>query len=147
MFCKICYDMHKSASEYTSHSVKNGDKVTCPVLLNIECLYCKNSGHTYSYCPNFRTPPKKISQKPPQKPIKPLQKPKKNIFSVLLDESSEDEELQGEQDSYEQDSDEEQQSEQQDNDVFDIPSLLRTTNSHEIKPKWKMGFSWADEMA
>ena len=139
MFCKICYDMHKTASEYTTHSVKKDGKVTCPVLLKIECLYCKNSGHTYSYCPNFRTPPKKISQKPPQKPIKPLQKPKKNVFSVLLDESSEDEEPN-------QHHSDEEQSEQHDDD-FDIPPLLRTTNSHEIKPKWKMGFSWADEMA
>ena len=138
MFCKICYDMNKHATEYTSHSVKKDGKVTCPVLLKIECVYCKNYGHTYSYCPNFRTPPKKISLKTPQRPQKPLQKsqPKKNVFSVLHDVSSDDEEKHS-------DDDEEKHSDE----LFDKPLLLRTTNSHEIKPKWKMGFSWADEMA
>lgn len=29
---------------------------------------------------------------------------------------------------------------------LDVPVLTRTTNSHEVKKKWKMGFSWADEM-
>ena len=144
MFCKICYDMNKHATEYTSHSVKKDGKVTCPVLLKIECVYCKNSGHTYSYCPNFRTPPKKISLKTPQRPQKPLQKslPKKNVFSVLHDESSDDEEKHCDYEEKHCD-DEENHSD----DLLDKPTLLRTTNSHEIKPKWKMGFSWADEMA
>jgi hypothetical protein len=29
---------------------------------------------------------------------------------------------------------------------LDVPVLTRTTNSHEVKKKWKMGFAWADEM-
>lgn len=126
MFCKICYDMNKPATEYTSHSEGH----ICPV----KNQYLDCNGHTYSSI----SPPKKISQKIPPKPLKPL-KIKKNIFTVLNEESSDEESS---------DDDEQLPGEQlHDEQLFDKPFLLRTTNSHEIKPKWKMGFSWADEMA
>jgi hypothetical protein len=54
--CKVCFDAGKPESEYTSHWVRtlpdrNGKStVTCPTLLNTECRYCYQSGHTTKFC-------------------------------------------------------------------------------------------------
>jgi hypothetical protein len=55
-FCKVCFDAHLPASDYTSHFVKdqpgpNGN-VVCPTLLAQKCLICGVAGHTSSYCPD-----------------------------------------------------------------------------------------------
>lgn len=57
-FCKVCHDAGKPESEYTSHYVKSlPDKrtgicqTTCPTLLNTECRYCYELGHTAKFCP------------------------------------------------------------------------------------------------
>jgi hypothetical protein len=49
--CKFCQDVGKPESECTNHRVKdlNGN-TTCPTLLNTECRYCFNLGHTTKYC-------------------------------------------------------------------------------------------------
>lgn len=55
-YCKVCHDAGKSESEYTSHYVKslpdrNGNtKITCPTLLETECNYCHDLGHTAKFC-------------------------------------------------------------------------------------------------
>lgn len=53
-FCKVCFDAKKPEYVYTSHFVKDVPgpygKIVCPTLLNQECQYCKNPGHTVSYC-------------------------------------------------------------------------------------------------
>lgn len=58
MFCKVCYDAGKPEWEYTSHYVKDqpgpNGKVVCPVILNIECNYCHEKGHTPSHCPKLK---------------------------------------------------------------------------------------------
>jgi hypothetical protein len=55
-FCKVCFDAHLPASEYTSHFVKDqpgpNGKVVCPTLLSQKCLICGVAGHTSSYCPD-----------------------------------------------------------------------------------------------
>ena len=50
--CKVCYDAGKPAADYNSHYVKSADrsKVTCPVILAIQCRYCGEMGHTLKYC-------------------------------------------------------------------------------------------------
>jgi len=57
-FCKVCRDAGKPESEYTSHFVKDqpgpNGKVVCPTLLNQDCRICGKSGHTSSYCPQYR---------------------------------------------------------------------------------------------
>jgi len=57
-FCKVCRDAGKPESEYTSHFVKDqpgpNGKVTCPTLLNQACRICNKTGHTSSYCPQYR---------------------------------------------------------------------------------------------
>ena len=53
--CKVCVDAGKTEKEYSSHYVKdlNGN-VLCPTLLNQECRFCHNKGHTTSHCPTLK---------------------------------------------------------------------------------------------
>ena len=57
-FCKVCRDAGRPEKEYTSHYVKDqpgpNGKVVCPTLLNQACRICHNTGHTSSYCPQYR---------------------------------------------------------------------------------------------
>ena len=56
-YCKVCHDAGKPESDYTSHHVRSlpdrqgNTKVTCPTLLNTECRYCYELGHTAKFCP------------------------------------------------------------------------------------------------
>jgi len=52
-FCKVCHDAGKSSTAYSSHYVREsiGGKVICPTILSQHCNYCKQIGHTPSYCP------------------------------------------------------------------------------------------------
>jgi hypothetical protein len=56
-FCKVCKDAGKSESEYTSHwtreSADPSSKVVCPTLLNQNCRFCHELGHTTKYCPKL----------------------------------------------------------------------------------------------
>ena len=61
-FCKFCYN--KGNKNYDTHWLnksKESNEITCPYLLNIECHYCHNKGHTLSYCPTFKK--KKLNNK------------------------------------------------------------------------------------
>ena len=55
-FCPVCKSAGKSKEEYTSHFVKDrpGGVVVCPTLLNQECNYCHDKGHTIKYCPKLK---------------------------------------------------------------------------------------------
>lgn len=57
-FCKVCCDAGKPKEEYTSHYVKDqpgpNGKVVCPTLLNQACRICNKTGHTSSYCSQYR---------------------------------------------------------------------------------------------
>ena len=57
-YCKVCRDAGKSEKEYTSHFVKDqpgpDGKVVCPTLLNQACRICHKTGHTSSYCSQYR---------------------------------------------------------------------------------------------
>jgi len=51
MKCKVCADANKPMAVITSHFTKNKSGVViCPTLLDQECRYCKNKGHTIKYC-------------------------------------------------------------------------------------------------
>ena len=51
-FCKVCFDAKKPQSVYESHFVKDREgKVTCVTLLEQECRYCYQPGHTVKFCP------------------------------------------------------------------------------------------------
>lgn len=51
-FCKMCFDAKRE--DYNTHFLKDfsGPKpvVMCPYLLALKCNYCKEQGHTVSYC-------------------------------------------------------------------------------------------------
>ena len=57
-FCKVCRDAGRPEKEYTSHYVKDQPgpqgKVICPTLLNQACRICNKTGHTSSYCSQYR---------------------------------------------------------------------------------------------
>jgi hypothetical protein len=52
-FCKMCFDAKREG--YDTHYLKDFTgpevKVVCPYLLALQCNYCKEQGHTISYCP------------------------------------------------------------------------------------------------
>jgi len=56
--CVVCRDAGKTEKEYTSHFVKDqpgpNGKVICPTLLNQACRICGKTGHTSSYCSQYR---------------------------------------------------------------------------------------------
>jgi hypothetical protein len=56
--CVVCRDAGKTEKEYTSHFVKDqpgpNGKVVCPTLLNQACRICGETGHTSSYCSQYR---------------------------------------------------------------------------------------------
>jgi hypothetical protein len=96
--CKVCKDAGKPESVWSSHYVKSRDgTVTCPTLNSSECRYCHKLGHTVSKCPtikknekikNFTEKMALEQQKMPQK----QEKTNKNLFSVLNDDDSDNEE-------------------------------------------------------
>ncbi len=56
-FCKVCFDAGRPKEEYQSHYVKDRPgphgNVVCPLLLNQECNYCHEKGHTPKQCPHI----------------------------------------------------------------------------------------------
>lgn len=52
-FCKMCFDAKREG--YDTHYLKDFTgpqvKIVCPYLLSLQCNYCKEQGHTISYCP------------------------------------------------------------------------------------------------
>lgn len=65
-YCKVCQDAGRPHSEYTSHFVKDKKgpegKVVCPLLLNQECRYCHEKGHTPKECPQIKANAKRNQQ-------------------------------------------------------------------------------------
>jgi hypothetical protein len=57
-FCKVCFDASLPVADYTNHFVKDqpgpNGKVVCPTLLNQACRICQKTGHTSSYCTQYR---------------------------------------------------------------------------------------------
>lgn len=51
-FCKVCFDAKRN--DYNTHFLKDFSGslpvVLCPYLLALQCNYCKEQGHTVSYC-------------------------------------------------------------------------------------------------
>jgi hypothetical protein len=106
-YCKVCHDAGKPESDYTSHHVRSlpdrqgNTKITCPTLLNTECRYCYELGHTAKFCSVIAERKKgeertrrqeernmRESQKPVQKPKAPT-----NAYNALHIDSDDDEEV------------------------------------------------------
>ena len=97
-YCKVCHDAGKSAEIYNSHFIRKtrdpNSPVVCPTLLNQQCRYCKQSGHTTKYCPILSQKYSKQEQKEYKKThyVKPQSTPQtltqtphyKNIYDVFI---------------------------------------------------------------
>jgi hypothetical protein len=102
--CKVCFDAGKPESEYTGHWVRslpdrNGKTtVTCPTLLNTECRYCYQSGHTTKFCPSIKQNVKEIERTKRAEVVEKKTKPKiqekkrVSVYAALMDSDSEDDE-------------------------------------------------------
>ena len=57
-FCGVCKSAGKPESDYTSHFTKSepgpNGTVVCPTLLEQECRYCHEKGHTPKFCPKLQ---------------------------------------------------------------------------------------------
>lgn len=55
-FCPICKKNGKTEAEYSSHFIREtsdeNSKITCPILLNMECNHCGEKGHIVAKCPS-----------------------------------------------------------------------------------------------
>jgi hypothetical protein len=103
-YCKVCQDAGKPQSEYTSHWVKDlTGKTTCPTLLNTECRYCYNLGHTAKFCDvakkNNRAEQRQTGMRLASHPISRAKKPQNaatfgtNGFAALCYDSETEEEV------------------------------------------------------
>ena len=143
-YCKVCFDAGKPESEYTSHWVRslpdrNGKTtVICPTLLNTECRYCYQSGHTAKFCPAIKQGEKERERAKKTEAIektKPkVQEKKKNtsVFAGLMDESESDEEV--------------EVSEKVSKPVENFPVLNTSVKKVEVelpKPKLEVKTGWA----
>lgn len=54
-FCSFCFHSKRPEQEFSSHWVKDkkDGTVTCPLLLQNECGYCHEKGHTPKFCPRL----------------------------------------------------------------------------------------------
>jgi len=100
-YCKVCHDAGKQEKDYSSHWVKSQDKntgktiVTCPTLLNTECRYCYELGHTTKFChvlankekadERSRKEEKRSKMKPPAQEEKIVER--KGGFALLCDDN------------------------------------------------------------
>lgn len=103
-FCKVCQDAGKPESVYTSHFVRSmpdrsgKTTVLCPTLLNTECRFCFNLGHTTKFCPTIAANKKseeKATRKAEfkqieEKAVVKVQKPT-SVFAALADSDSDEE--------------------------------------------------------
>ena len=102
MKCKVCADANKPMAVITSHFTKNKSGVViCPTLLEQECRYCKNKGHTIKYCKTLEKnnavklaaeKPKRIARGLDPEPVAPglTVLDKSNAYSVLCVSDNED---------------------------------------------------------
>ena len=51
-FCRFCFDnkIEGPHTHYLRESKEPSSRVTCPLLLNRQCLTCNKKGHTTNYC-------------------------------------------------------------------------------------------------
>lgn len=79
-FCKHCSNLGLPSE----HQLRNDTKVLCPVILNTQCRNCGILGHTQSRCIKS-TSRLQVPVKPVKKTTTTVQKPVKNMYSVLED--------------------------------------------------------------
>lgn len=105
-FCKVCFAAGKPESEYTNHFVRSStgsdSKVICPTLLNLNCRYCGEGGHTVKFCKVLEAKknpekPKKEIKNVPEKKAPLNEKKSANVFSCFEEDEDEEVEVEVEQ--------------------------------------------------
>ena len=97
--CKVCKDAGKPESVFSTHWPKDAKGNTvCPTLLDQECRFCHQKGHTVKYCKELAKKiaqderEKKQQQQPRAEEPKKQSAPQKPRFALLMeDEDSDDE--------------------------------------------------------
>jgi hypothetical protein len=104
-YCAHCQNTGEPESVYTSHWPRSlpdrtgKSNVTCPKLLNTECAYCYNFGHTRKFCPTLKANEKarEYNERRSQEISKPKQQPTQQKvvtrggFAALANDSDEEE--------------------------------------------------------
>lgn len=112
-FCKVCRDAGRPESEYTSHYVKDQPgykgKVVCPTLLNQACRICNKTGHTSSYCDQYRSrreEPRREERYIEREQQPRREEPRRNSYNGLRDDTERHErEIRVRDDSYHREED------------------------------------------
>lgn len=108
-FCKICFDLGKPKSVYTSHYVRKtphpDSMITCPVLLANVCRHCHMTGHFTGSCPKAK---REARQRREERIAEERQRRKqeervkacvesyrrgKNVFSAIYEDSDNEDEV------------------------------------------------------
>lgn len=106
-FCKICFDLRKPKSVYTSHYVRQTPHpesiVTCPVLLANVCRHCNMTGHFVGACPKAKREARERREEhiaeerqriKHEERAESSQRASKNTFSAIYEDSDdEDDEI------------------------------------------------------
>ncbi len=106
-YCKVCHDAGKPESEYTNHYVRSlpdrqgNTKITCPTLLNTECRYCYELGHTAKFCPAIaaRKKTEERAHREEERKMREQQKPSQkvkaptNAYNALYIDSDDEEDV------------------------------------------------------
>jgi len=99
--CKVCKDAGKDESIFATHWAKDSSgNVICPTLLEQECRWCKEKGHTVKYCKKLakknEDDQKKLNQQKytetNAKKTTYEQPTNKGRFSLLLDDDDDESE-------------------------------------------------------
>ena len=107
-FCKVCYDARRPVAEYTDHFVKDqpgpNGTVVCPTLLKQACRICGNTGHTSSYCSQYR---RREEPRREERYIEREREPRRDSFNQLREDTERrDREIRERDDAYYREQDE-----------------------------------------
>ena len=95
-YCKFCKDAGKSEAIYTSHYLRENrdpnSRIVCPALLEIECKFCFKRGHTINHCAKYTSRGTNVTYAPVKKQD-PKKEVKKNMFDLLDDDVSDDNDM------------------------------------------------------
>lgn len=105
-FCKICFDLRKPKSVYTSHYVRQTPHpesvVTCPVLLANVCRHCNMTGHFVGACPKAKREARESREeriveerqrRKHEERVESSQRVSKNSFAAICDDSDDEDEV------------------------------------------------------
>ena len=66
-YCGVCFKAKQPASVYNSHWTRMNPNprspITCPLILQTVCNYCKNKGHSVNHCPVAEKKNERIHQR------------------------------------------------------------------------------------